>query len=198
MGIHLADQTWSFLSACLLGAALGMLYDVFRILRIAFPTRPGIVFLEDLLFWIIAALLSFLFLLASSDGVVRVFLLAGELIGGTLYYCTAGRLVMRVARAIIRAVEAVLRFIFRFLVHPVWRLVYAIVSLLLRPVRFLGRILKNLYQRVKFGLKVRRMVLYNHCISYLNRKLAANKPGENGGDGTTDFFAEQTEKRADP
>lgn len=162
MGAHLAEQTVVFLQACLLGAALGMVYDVFRILRIAFPARPGVVFFQDVFFWVICTLTTFFFVLSSLDGVVRVFLIAGELLGGVLYHFTLGEVVMRLAHAIIAGIKTLLQLLHRFLLRPVVRLIYFIALLLLRPWRFLGEQWKKTQRRIKFRLKVRRIVLYNH------------------------------------
>lgn len=178
MEIYLADQTRSFLYSCGLGAMLGVFYDLFRILRIAFPTRRWAVFVQDVIYWAACALLSYLFLLTQSDGVVRVFLLVGELLGATLYRYTLGRLVMRVAEALIAAVKAVLRFLYRYLFRPIWRLFYNLISLLMKPVRFTGRNLKKTGQRLKFRLKVRRILLYNHYKGLLRKRKGPKKAGE--------------------
>lgn len=184
MGVHLADQTLVFLRACLLGAALGALYDVFRILRIAIPASRGIIAAQDLLFFVLAAIATFLFLLTSIDGSVRVFLMVGEALGWVLYYFTLGQLVMRVSKTIIAAIKAVFRFLLRYLLAPIYRLIYSFITLLLRPIRFFGRIVKNSLRKVKFRLKVRRVVLYNHLVGYFEKKLPARKPKGENADGT--------------
>lgn len=175
MGIHLAEQTLAFLYACVLGAVLGTLYDLFRILRLAFPAGRGMLFIQDLLFWILCSIASFLFLLTNSDGVVRVFLLIGELLGGVLYHYTLGVLIMRIASTIIDACRAAARFLMRFFILPLWKLLYGVIQFLLRPVRFFGGFLKNYLIRVKLRLKVGRLVLYNHCTGTW-RKMVARKP----------------------
>lgn len=183
MGIHLADQTLAFLYASLLGAGLGLLYDAFRILRIAFPPGKGLIFAQDVVFFVLCALATFLFLLTTIDGVVRMFLLIGELIGAVLYHCTLGQLVMKVAQAIIDAVTAVIRFIIRYICMPVWRFLYGLVTLLLRPVRYFSLIMKKSLRRVKFRLKIRRMVLYNHFTGHVHRDRPRKHGREKRADG---------------
>lgn len=182
MGIHLADQTVSFLQACLLGAALGALYDIFRILRIAFPPGKVALFLQDLFFFALCAILSFLFLLTASDGIVRMFLLVGELIGALLYHCTLGQMVIRAAGALIAGVKAILRFLNRFLVQPVWRLLYFLVAALLWPARALGGAIKNNLLRARFRLKYRRIVLYNHFTGRIKKHRTSRENRDNGTD----------------
>lgn len=170
MGIYLAEQAAVFLQSLLVGAALGILYDVFRVSRVAFPTAYGVVFAEDVLFFLICAIVTFFFGLSAIDGSLRVFLIIGELLGAVLYYFTLGRLVMGVSKKIIAAIKAVLSFIFRRILRPVWLLIYNIIALILRPFIFLSRILKKLLQNLKFRLKIRRKVLYNQLAGYFSAK----------------------------
>lgn len=118
----MADQVWLFLEAVLLGAALGAVYDVFRILRLAFPNGRVLIFLEDMLYFALVGIVSFSFVLLQNGGVLRAFLLAGELLGAVLYFFSLGVLVMKAAQGIIRLVRGFLRFLFRIFVRPLIRL----------------------------------------------------------------------------
>ena len=180
----MAEQTLGFLHACLTGALLGLLYDAFRISRIAIPTHRAVVFAEDILFFLLCAVTTFVFLLRFADGKIRVFLIIGELLGAVLYFCTVGQLIMKVSRLIIEALKTVARFIFKWILLPIWKLFYAIVSFLLIPFRFLFKILKKYVQKLKFRLKIGRTILYNHSIKHLRTKRTAKKPEELNVDGT--------------
>lgn len=173
LGIHLAEQTLFFLQAILLGAALGLLYDGFRITRLAVKTPDGVVFAEDVLFFALCAVSTFLFLMRTIDGQLRFFILLGAGLGALLYSLTLSIAVMRVSEAIIRVVKGILRFIFRWLLYPIFRMVYWICLQILRPIRFLGRFFKKSAQRYKYRLKIRRKVLYNQL-----RSVFARKPGK--------------------
>lgn len=170
MGIHVADQTIDFLYALIFGGLLGVFYDIFRILRIAFPTRPLTVFIQDLSFWAVCAVVSFLFLLTNVDGSVRFFLLLGECIGATLYYFTVGSFVMKVAHIIIGAVKAVLGFVYQWGLLPIWRIFLWMSRIFLFPWRMLSEFVKNSLQRYKLRLKVRRLVLYNQYAGMIRKK----------------------------
>lgn len=178
MGIYLADQTVAFLGAIALGAALGLLYDFFRITRVAFPTPRVVIFAEDVLYFLICAAITFLYLMGWVQGKIRVFLLLGELVGWILYYFTIGQLVMRVSKAFIEGVQHVITFIIRYVALPIWRLVYRIVYIILLPPRFLMRTMKKNAIKVKFHLKVRRLILYNQLIDYLSQKTLASEVNE--------------------
>lgn len=118
MEISVSEQALDFLLACLLGVGLGVLYDVFRIIRLALWHGKLIVAIQDILFWTAAAVCTFLFQLVNSDGQIRFYILLGELLGFTVYYFTVGILVFSASRLIIDLIKRILRFLYRILIRP--------------------------------------------------------------------------------
>lgn len=116
-----------------IGAALGALYDVFRIMRVAMKPLPDMparirqfyntvgdtmIFAEDILFSLTAAAVVAVFLFHINDGQLRWFVLAGAAAGFSLYYMTVGRLVMLCANAIISFIRSLIRLILRLTLFP--------------------------------------------------------------------------------
>ena len=79
--IAVNTQTLIFFRSLWLGALLGMMYDLFRIFRIAVPTPNFAAVAEDILFFLLSAFLSFGFILSVNYGQVRFFILLGEGLG---------------------------------------------------------------------------------------------------------------------
>ena len=175
MGIYLAEQTALFMQSILLGGAFGLLYDAFQITRIAVPTARWVVFIEDVLFFLICAASTFLFMMRAMQGEVRFFILLGGAIGMVLYFYSLSILIMGISEAIIRVIKAILRLIYRWILFPTWKLFYNIVLFIIRPARFLGLQIKKTIQRCKFSLKVRRKVLYNQLRSTFSVKAEEKK-----------------------
>ncbi len=76
------------------GAVLSLLFDLFRMARVHFRWKDHEVALMDLFYWLLAAPIAFLFLLRSSDGVIRWYLLTGWGVGWFLWHITFGRLLL--------------------------------------------------------------------------------------------------------
>jgi len=150
-----------FLQAVLLGGALGFLYDVFRIIRIAIPTKNWVTFLEDVFFFLCAAVFTFFFLMQTTFGQVRFFIIVGECIGATLYFMAVSPIIMKISSTIIKVVRQIVRLILQWLVLPILRLIRTIVDTILRPVLFVVYFVKKSAQRCNYRLKVRAKVLYN-------------------------------------
>ena len=75
----------ALLSALLLGCAVGVLYDCFRVLRCRVRLRllGGAL---DLLFWLCVTLALFLHALATGGGVLRLYMVAAVLAGACAYF----------------------------------------------------------------------------------------------------------------
>lgn len=161
MGISISEQALEFLAACLLGAGIGVLYDVFRILRIAFKHGRIITIAEDLLFWILSAVITFFFLLLFSEGQVRVYILLGELLGFTVYYFSLGCLVMRFSEWIIHLIKRLLKLLYKLLISPFVKLFSFIFRRIKGLVTKIDIKLKKLKQNSKKCLPNRDNLLYN-------------------------------------
>ena len=110
--LTIADQTQLFLFALGLGFLLGIVYDLFRTERMAFTMRRVGVFLQDILFFLTCAAVTFLFLLAVNHGEIRGFIIAGEALGFFIYYFSFGLLAVRVSSFTIRTIRRFFHLIF--------------------------------------------------------------------------------------
>ena len=103
--LTIADQTRLFLLALGLGFLLGIVYDLFRVVRMAFTMRRVGVFIQDVLFFLTCAAATFLFLLAVNQGEIRGFIIAGEGLGFLIYYFSFGLLAVRVSSFLVHAIH---------------------------------------------------------------------------------------------
>lgn len=145
-------------ASLLLGIALGALYDLFRIRRLAFTRLAGmehpaewrkrliaiadrlLLHTEDLLFGLTVGISTVLLYFALSMGQVRLMALLGEGIGFLLYRLTLGRLVMASADLILRLIASVIELIVRYLILPPLRLLRRLANALIGKIaRRIGR-----------------------------------------------------------
>lgn len=95
-------QTRLFLMSVPLGAAFGVVYDVFRAVRVILPFMgkklPTAVC--DFIFMLICGLGIYFFSLSFARGEVRAYYAIGAALGFVIYYFTVGTLVMGVIREI--------------------------------------------------------------------------------------------------
>ncbi|MBQ9964481.1 MAG: spore cortex biosynthesis protein YabQ [Clostridia bacterium] len=95
MGFHNAEQIRELFLSGGMGFLLGAYYDVFRVLRCLLKPGALRVFWQDIVFCVTSAGWVFLFALAVTDGILRVYLFAGLLAGFLAYRYTVGQIVVR-------------------------------------------------------------------------------------------------------
>ena len=125
----MTGQALSFLGAAALGGALGLVYDLFRLLRGRLGWRLLGMAL-DLLYWPLAVAALFVYSVAAGDGEVRFYLMAGVALGGVLYFLFLSWLALLIGGW---AAD---------LAGFLW-------SALLRPVRWFQKTLKKIWKKTK-------------------------------------------------
>lgn len=101
MNSILISQISVFGYSCILGVGLGALYDLFRIFRMMTNHRYIGIFIQDVIYFIISGVVTFLFVLGMNKGEARFYILAGEGIGWIAYHLTIGELVYRSSEKIV-------------------------------------------------------------------------------------------------
>lgn len=79
------NQAYLFLVFSLTGIIIGIIYDIFRVLRKSFKTSDIITYFEDILFWIITGILILYNIWFFNNGEIRIFMFLGILIGILIY-----------------------------------------------------------------------------------------------------------------
>ena len=161
MAVSVTGQMLTFLVACLVGAALGLFYDLFRIFRIIVPCSRLAVLLLDILFFAVCTVVTFLFLLLSNSGTVRLFILEGELLGAVLYALTLGIPLLRISRVLTERAKRKLRACGDRIRPRVRQFSGRIGTGLKIQGRKTKKLLKNQGNLLKIRLHVLRKVLYN-------------------------------------
>ena len=92
----IASQTRLFLFAVGFGFILGILYDVFRTLRMIISGSKIFVIFMDILYFAVCGFLIFCFSLVIDYGRIRMFSLAGNALGWLIYYFSFGAIAIKV------------------------------------------------------------------------------------------------------
>ena len=109
----IAAQTEIFLYALGFGFVLGILYDVFRTVRMIISGSAGFVLFMDLLYSAVSTFLTFCFVLAVDSGRIRVYVTVGIILGWLVYYFSFGAIAMRVSKVVVTAVRKVFAAVFK-------------------------------------------------------------------------------------
>lgn len=100
MELTLYQQTTVFLWSFLIGAVLAAVYTVFAVIRELSPPGKILLFLSDMLFTFIAAMINFVFAVSMTNGRIRAYSLLAQGAAFFLLYFTAGVFIKRSAKGI--------------------------------------------------------------------------------------------------
>jgi len=171
----IADQTRLFLFSLGFGFALGILYDLFRIIRLL-AGRTGRVSLmaQDILYCLCCTVLSFFFFLAVGDGAVRLYLLGGEILGWLVYYVSFGTVALRFSEWLVRLLRRFFRFLIRIFTAPfLWFL--RLLEKAAAPLRKCRISLKKVHKNLHFGLHFTHGIVYNGNRTTLSKGKGKNR-----------------------
>lgn len=166
----LAEQTRIFLYALGFGFLLGILYDVFRTLRLIISRSRGFVFFMDLLYFALCAFLTFCFIMVIDSGRVRIYVAAGEILGWLIYYFSLGTIAVRLSNAVI----SLFRRMFSAILKPIKRLLRAFARKMGRSSDFSKKIIRKTDKKTKFSLQKHKGLVYN-LNSYIKNSVFRNK-----------------------
>ncbi len=93
--ISIHNQILTFLWSVILGLASCFLYDIIRAVRKVYKWQNSIVFVCDILLWIMFAFVTFLFLISRTNGEIRSYVLLGELLGFVILRISVSRFLFK-------------------------------------------------------------------------------------------------------
>lgn len=151
------------------GFSLGIVYNIFRLIRLTFPGSRLLSILLDLIFTITAGLVLFVFSAAYGMGYFRLYYVFAAALGFTVNMLTVGfavpplaKLSGKLFRHINSAIASFLKRIFRFIRQKTTNVFIK-----------MGEIIAKINEKYKIHLKKHYNMVYNnndHKIGYLSKK----------------------------
>ncbi len=119
MPILVYSQAYVFCWSAAGGMIIAFLFDLFRIKRKTVRTPAVIVFIEDLLFWIIATFITFLTSYYFNSGELRSYIFFGAAAGIIIYSLLFSKAVMISLLAILKTLARMVVLIAKLLSYPI-------------------------------------------------------------------------------
>ena len=102
------NQAFLFVIFVINGILIGILFDIFRVLRKSFKTSDIITYIEDIMFWIGAGVLTLYFIFCYNNGEIRFFIFLGIILGISIYILTISKYFMKVSIIIISTIKNII------------------------------------------------------------------------------------------
>lgn len=151
-------QLYSLFIYIISGFIIGILFDIFRILRKSFNTPDFITYLEDIIFWILTGFILLYILLNFSYGQIRLYNIIGLIIGFILYMILISKTFIKVNVIIINFIKSIFNKIINILLFPIKKFLNILKKFLL-PFTFLVINIKkttnNFYKTILKSKKIK-------------------------------------------
>lgn len=157
MQLEIAAETELFLLACLLGAGMGTIYDMFRVLRNTVEHNKVFVFAEDFVYTLMFGFAYFTFCTGLTRG-IRGFALVGMLVGCVVERLTIGRL-------LVFALSEVFEVIWKIIFAPIIRAISKIFNVIHKRIVKKQLTFFKSKKNAKKRLQVEDELLYNEKVT---------------------------------
>ena len=88
------NQANLFVIFSLVGIIIGLLFDIFRVLRKVFKTKDILTYIEDILFWILTGIIIIYSMYRFCDGELRFFMMVGIMFGSIIYILSISKYII--------------------------------------------------------------------------------------------------------
>jgi spore cortex biosynthesis protein YabQ len=112
-------QAYVFLCSVAAGMVIALVYDILRIIRRTVKTGSLLTGVQDLIYWLIAALIMFLSAYYSNSGQLRAYLFVGMFIGVVLYALLLSKSIMRCSQFVIKIIVSFFKTLVFVVSYPV-------------------------------------------------------------------------------
>ena len=147
--ITVFGQLTTFVLALLFGVAYSLLYDIFKTFHLKIFTGFWSVFISDILYWFILLVCTYSFLLIFCNGIVRAYVLFGNLLGFALCRFTLSKIFIKICFLTIFIIEKIIQYI----KLPIGMLCRFMSKLYEKAVEFSKKKVKNLFKKRKKHLE---------------------------------------------
>lgn len=108
------NQVYVFFWSILIGAVLTLIFDFFRLMRRNKETRDLIVYIQDIFFWLIVAIVIIISAFITNSGELRGYMFIGYALGSMFYLLLLSNLILKIFGIIFDKIDLVFGKIFTF------------------------------------------------------------------------------------
>jgi len=146
------NQVYAFGIFILNGFLIGLLFDIFRILRKTFKTPNFITYIEDIIFWILSGLMLLYSIFKFNNGELRIFIFIGVFLGTLLYMLVFSKILINTSVFIINTIKKILN------------------ALIVIPIKFIIKILNKIIYKPTVILCINMTKIFKKIVSFFKGK----------------------------
>jgi len=146
------NQAFVFLIFILNGFLIGILFDIFRILRKSFKTPDLFTYVQDITFWLLVGLMLLYSIFKFNNGELRLYIFLGVLLGNFLYMLLFSKLFINISVTII---ELIKKTIYILIYVPIKYIFMFLQKILFNPFRIIVAKFMKIYEKIIKFLQIK-------------------------------------------
>lgn len=131
------NQAYLFIIFTINGIIIGILFDIFRILRRSFKTTDIITYVQDILFWILAGFILLYSIFTFSNGEIRFYMFLGVFLGCLIYMLMFSKYFIKINVKIVTFIKEIVAKLISILIFPIKILANFFKKVLFKPIKFI-------------------------------------------------------------
>lgn len=135
------SQLFCLVMFIITGISIGLLFDVFRILRKSFHTADWITYIQDILFWILAGSIMLFSIFTFNNGEIRSYVFVGMLIGIVIY-------MLVISRIFVKSSVKIIQFLKKLLSYPIHLIEKIIKITIIQPILWITKNIKKSAKKI--------------------------------------------------
>lgn len=128
------NQIYAFAIFILNGFLIGLLFDIFRILRKTIKTPDFITYIEDIIFWILSGLSLLYSIFRFNNGELRVFIFLGVFFGTAIYMLIFSKILINTSITIINIIKKTFTIL---IINPIIFVIKILKKVIYKPIQFI-------------------------------------------------------------
>lgn len=174
-----SEQLKLFLLSLGAGFLLGILYDILRTIRLTFTKSKKVIFIFDILYFILFGFGTFIFFLATNKGEFRSYMILGEILGWFFYYLSFGIAAKSFTDAFVKTIHTVFKFVFKIISAPFLLIFKGFLKIKEKIYAISQKVTKKMEKNRKKHLQKLRLYVYNLLGILKSNGLSKKKGGCN-------------------
>jgi len=150
------NQAFLFLIFIINGIQIGILFDIFRILRKSFKTSDITTYIQDILFWVLTGFILLYSIFTFSNGEIRFYMFLAVFLGCLLYMLMFSKYFIKINVGIILTIKKVLGKILSILILPFKIILNFLRKIFFEPIKFVTINMTKF--RLKSQKKIKNMI----------------------------------------
>ena len=162
------NQVYLFIVYLLCGIAIGIFFDIFRVLRRSFKTPDVVTYIEDVIFGVLTGVFLIIMLFVLNNGELRFYIFIAIILGLAIYFLTISKFFIKINVKILTTIK---------------KSILKILSIIFYPINmFLNFLKKHVLQVVLKPFRILTINVKGFCIKNLKKAKNSKKIPKNKKD----------------